>query len=357
MNHYTVCCGYASHYHNTVTVEADSLDEALEKAIEQAGDDPHWKSADYCGSTFVDAIAEGEEADPWGDTAIPVPDHFTEKGEPPVVTLTGLRPPGGIDVTGGTVRIRFIEDAGTVTTEVTDPPAPPDNKPLVTVRPQNRWRSGCDRQRRPCTRAHSGSRRHRTARRTVDRRRHSSIANRLPCATPGRDRFPARRGRPGRGCIPKTDIREDHSMKLLTEEQRTKLLANGTRRGADHKPVVKWFNAGGTGTWLLSELDPEYPDECGFGLADLGFGTPESGSIGLLELTEYRGPFGLSIERDIHFTAAFPLSIYAEAARAAGRIVESGPELEAAARVHAGNVRGRRRFGKAGEPAASGREP
>ena len=56
----------------------------------------------------------------------------------------------------------------------------------------------------------------------------------------------------------------------------------------------------------------------------------------LLELTEYRGPFGLGIERDIHFTAAFSLSIYAEAARAAGHIVESGPELEAAARVLAG---------------------
>ena len=121
-------------------------------------------------------------------------------------------------------------------------------------------------------------------------------------------------------------------MKLLTEAQRTKLLANGTRRGADHKPVVKLFNPCGAGTWLLSELDPEYPNECGFGLADLGFGTPESGSIGLLELTEYRGPFGLGIERDIHFTAAFSLSIYAEAARAAGHIVESGPELEAAAR-------------------------
>ena len=93
-------------------------------------------------------------------------------------------------------------------------------------------------------------------------------------------------------------------MKLLTEEQRTKLLANGTRRGADHKPVVKWFNPCGAGTWLLSELDPEYPDECGFGLADLGFGTPELGSIGLLELIEYRGPFGLGIERDIHFTAS-----------------------------------------------------
>ena len=145
MTLYTVCCGYASRYHNTVTVEADTLDEALEKAIEQAGDDPHWKSADYCGSTFVDAIAEGEEADPWGDIAIPVPDHFTGEpanaigsseranGEPPVVTLTGLRPPGGIDVAGGTVRIRFIEHAGTVTTEAADPPAPPGNKPLVTV--------------------------------------------------------------------------------------------------------------------------------------------------------------------------------------------------------------------------------
>ena len=122
-------------------------------------------------------------------------------------------------------------------------------------------------------------------------------------------------------------------MKLLTEEQRTKLLANGTRRECDHEPVVKLFNPCGAGTWLLSEFDPEYQDECGFGLADLGFCTPESGSIGLLRLIEYRGPFGLGIERDIHFTANYPLSIYAEAARTAGHIVESEPELEAAARI------------------------
>ena len=134
MTHYTVCCGYASHYHNTVTLEADTLDEALEKAIEHAGDDPHWKSADYCGPTIGDAIAEGEDADPWGDTAIPIPDRFTQNGEPPVVTLTGPRPPGGIEVAGSTVRIRIVEHAGTVTTEAADPPAPPGNKPLVTVR-------------------------------------------------------------------------------------------------------------------------------------------------------------------------------------------------------------------------------
>ena len=145
MTHYTVCCGYASHYHNTVTVEAGTLGEALEKAIEQAGDDPHWKSVDQASQTFVEALAEGVDADPWGDTAIPVPDRFTGEpanatgsseranGEPPVVTLTGLHPPGGIEIAGGTVRIRFVEDAGTVTTEAADPPAPPGNKPLVTV--------------------------------------------------------------------------------------------------------------------------------------------------------------------------------------------------------------------------------
>ena len=59
---------------------------------------------------------------PGGDTALPVPDRFTENGEPPVVTLTGLRPPGGIEVTGGTVRIRFVEHAGTVTTEAAEAP-------------------------------------------------------------------------------------------------------------------------------------------------------------------------------------------------------------------------------------------
>ena len=59
MTYFTVCCGYASHYHNTVPVEADTLDAALEKAIEQAGDDPHWKSVDQASQTFVDAVAEG----------------------------------------------------------------------------------------------------------------------------------------------------------------------------------------------------------------------------------------------------------------------------------------------------------
>ena len=70
-----------------------------------------------------------------------------------------------------------------------------------------------------------------------------------------------------------------------------------------------------------------------FGLADLGFGTPELGSFSLREIASVRLPFGLGIERDLYFTGAFPLSVYAEATRRAGRIVEDEARLSAAAEV------------------------
>ena len=133
MTNFTVQAGYAGYFANTVTVEADTLEEALQNAIATANDDPGWKSVDHCGPTFIDAVCEGEHADPWDrDTTLPIPDRFSERGEPPVVTLTGARPPGGVEVKGGTVRIRFEADTGTVTTEVSDPP-PPADKPVVTV--------------------------------------------------------------------------------------------------------------------------------------------------------------------------------------------------------------------------------
>ena len=134
---FTVQCGFAAYHANTVSVEAETLEEALEKAIEVANQDPNWKSVDHCSSTFVDAYCMGRDEDPWDrDKSLPVPARFTERGEPPVVTLTGPRPPGGVEVTGGTVRIRFVDDAATITTQVSDPPPPPASKPLVTVRPR-----------------------------------------------------------------------------------------------------------------------------------------------------------------------------------------------------------------------------
>ena len=120
-------------------------------------------------------------------------------------------------------------------------------------------------------------------------------------------------------------------MELITPEQRETLLANGARRGADHVPVVKLFNPCGAGTWFVTELDPE-DESIAFGLADLGFHTPEVGSFSLSELEAFQGPFGLGIERDLYFEAKYTLSAYAEAARAEGRIVEYGTELEAAGR-------------------------
>ena len=94
---FTVQCGYNAAYANTVTVEAHTLEEALEKAVAAANQDADgWRSTDHCSDTFVDAVCEGI-GDPWGDGALPVPDRFSERGEPPVVTLTDPVPPGAVD--------------------------------------------------------------------------------------------------------------------------------------------------------------------------------------------------------------------------------------------------------------------
>lgn len=107
------------------------------------------------------------------------------------------------------------------------------------------------------------------------------------------------------------------------------MLANGRQRNVDHVPLVKFFNPVGAGTWLIAEMESD--GDTLFGLADLGFGCPELGSFGLSELTSVRLPFGMGIERDILFEAAFPLSVYAEAARKAGSNVESERLLTIAA--------------------------
>ncbi len=105
-------------------------------------------------------------------------------------------------------------------------------------------------------------------------------------------------------------------MILLTDDLLERLLANGRDRGADHVPVVKFVNPLGEGVWLATELDAD--GDTLFGLADLGY--PELGSFSLDELTSITLPFGMGIERDILFTGAFPISVWAEAARKAGSI-------------------------------------
>lgn len=105
------------------------------------------------------------------------------------------------------------------------------------------------------------------------------------------------------------------------------------RSEPDPVPVVKFFNPVGPATWLATELDRD--DDTLFGLADLGFGCPELGSFSLREIAAVRLPFGLAIERDLHFETPHPISVWADAARVAGSIMGAAHNLEGRAALSA----------------------
>ena len=117
-------------------------------------------------------------------------------------------------------------------------------------------------------------------------------------------------------------------MDLLTPTLRFALRANAIdhqaaqaagRTEPDPAPVVKFFNPVGAATGLATELDCD--GDTLFGLADLGFGCPELGSFSLREIASVHLPFGLTIERDLDFETPHALSVWADAARAAGSII------------------------------------
>ena len=116
MTAWTVQCRYAVYHARTETVEAETFEAALARAVERANASGRWTALDHhCGPTFVAAAAEGADADPFGPDALPVPRRLTEAGEapppsPPLV-IVGLRPDGrpSVCVSGGRVRVR-IED-------------------------------------------------------------------------------------------------------------------------------------------------------------------------------------------------------------------------------------------------------
>lgn len=109
---------------------------------------------------------------------------------------------------------------------------------------------------------------------------------------------------------------------LLTRELKNHLRQNAELSEVvdrDHKPVVKLFTPDADATWLFSELAAD--GDTLFGLCDLGHGCPELGYASLSEISALRGRFGLLVERDHHFRADKPLSVYVDAARIHGRIV------------------------------------
>jgi hypothetical protein len=78
---------------------------------------------------------------------------------------------------------------------------------------------------------------------------------------------------------------------LITDAQRSQLLANGRARAADQAldplPAVRLFTPGAHATWLLAALDPE-DDDTAYGLCDIGIGQPDLGTVRLSELASIR---------------------------------------------------------------------
>lgn len=108
-------------------------------------------------------------------------------------------------------------------------------------------------------------------------------------------------------------------MKLFTKEQIKRLKRNASDEVKDPFPVVKLFNpTSNAGTWLLTELSED--EEYAFGLCDMGMGMSELGYVSISEITSVKLPFGLTIERDMCFTAEHPLSVYVKKAQMEGGI-------------------------------------
>ena len=87
-------------------------------------------------------------------------------------------------------------------------------------------------------------------------------------------------------------------MKLLTKENREALPGLYTNEDKeDPNAIVKFFTPWSSWSWYATEFDGE---DTFFGLVD-GH-EKELGYFSLNELENLRGPFGLPVERDIHWT-------------------------------------------------------
>ncbi len=96
MTTFTVQCESLTPYRNTVVVEADNLVAACRAGIDAAGQDDGWKCVTYEPSTYIVAIAQGDDVDPWtldasgaDASVIPVPPVFTDIAQ--IIGYAGTR--------------------------------------------------------------------------------------------------------------------------------------------------------------------------------------------------------------------------------------------------------------------------
>lgn len=90
-------------------------------------------------------------------------------------------------------------------------------------------------------------------------------------------------------------------MKLMTKALEKRFAKVGRQEKIDDPIVIaKFFNPTGPGYWFATEYDPK--DKIFFGYVSIfGDYCDEWGSFSLKELEDFKGRFGLGIERDLHF--------------------------------------------------------
>lgn len=89
-------------------------------------------------------------------------------------------------------------------------------------------------------------------------------------------------------------------MKLITKELLKRFEKVGDQSEIENPVfIAKFFNPAGSQTWYASEYDPE--TKIAFGYVT-GMIVDEWGSFSITELESINLPFGLKIERDIHFS-------------------------------------------------------
>ena len=90
-------------------------------------------------------------------------------------------------------------------------------------------------------------------------------------------------------------------MQLLTNTLIKRFAEVGNQEdNTDPIVIAKFFNPCDAGTWLATEYNPE--EQLFFGYVSIfGDHCDEWGYFSLKELEDLKLPFGLSVERDLHF--------------------------------------------------------
>ncbi len=91
-------------------------------------------------------------------------------------------------------------------------------------------------------------------------------------------------------------------MILLTKSLEKRFAEIGDQADAEDPIIIaKFFNPAGAGTWYAVSYDPQ--DRIFFGYVSIfGDHCDEWGYFSLDELQSYKGPFGIGIERELHWT-------------------------------------------------------